>query len=281
MAPDPLYAGQTVALLSLHDKARLLAPLLSQAGLAVQPETGFDTDQLGSFTREHARAGSQLQAARTKARLGMSLTGLPLGLGSEGSFGPDPFGMGLPWNVEVLVMLDDRLGLELVAWAQGPARHHHVRVPDWPALLAAARAAGFPAHRLVLRPEGPDHPLLYKGLADEGALRQAFERLQQASANGQVFMESDLRAHCNPTRQGVIVEAGQALLARLRAHCPACYAPGWNRVDTVPGLPCEACGCPTRQPLACRWVCLRCRHEQLEPAASGAADPATCDFCNP
>lgn len=281
MAPDPLYAGQTVALLSLHDKARLLSPLLAQAGLAVLPETGFDTDQLGSFTREHARAGSQLQAARTKARLGMSLTGLPLGLGSEGSFGPDPFGMGQPWNVEVLVMLDDRLGLALTAWAQGPARHHHALVQDWPALLAAAQLAGFPDHRLVLRPDGPEHPLVCKGLADEETLRQAFERLQGESASGRVWMESDLRAHCNPARQGVIIEAGQALLDRLRSHCPVCYAPGWARIDTQPGLPCAACGCPTRQPLVSRWGCLRCCHEQLEPAGLGTADPATCDFCNP
>ena len=37
-----------------------------------------------------SRAGTQIEAARKKARLGMELAGLPLGLASEGAFGPDP-----------------------------------------------------------------------------------------------------------------------------------------------------------------------------------------------
>ena len=71
--------------------------------------TGYDTDQLGTFTRDIPRPGSQLEAARRKARMGMSLSGLPVGLASEGSFAPDPFTGMFTWNVEMLVLIDDRL----------------------------------------------------------------------------------------------------------------------------------------------------------------------------
>jgi len=44
-------------------------------------------------------AGTQLEAARRKARIGMELSGSLFGLASEGALGPNP-GIGLiPWNV--------------------------------------------------------------------------------------------------------------------------------------------------------------------------------------
>ena len=79
--------------------------------------SGFDTDLLGTFTRETARGGSQLDAARRKARKGMELSGLDAGLASEGSFGPDPFAEMVPWNVALIAWLDDRMGIEVVGMA--------------------------------------------------------------------------------------------------------------------------------------------------------------------
>jgi len=51
-----------------------------------------DTDQFGTFTGEVARTGAPADAARAKARLAMSVTGLPYGLASEASYGPLPGG---------------------------------------------------------------------------------------------------------------------------------------------------------------------------------------------
>ena len=83
---DPFsYRGRRVALLTRHGKERALAPVLEPAlGCRVERVGGYDTDQLGTFTREIPRAGTQLEAARRKARIGMELAGLPLGLASEG-----------------------------------------------------------------------------------------------------------------------------------------------------------------------------------------------------
>ena len=66
------YAGQTVALLTQHGKAQAIAPVLEPAlGCRVVTVEGYDTDQLGTFTREIPRLGTQLEAARRKARIGM------------------------------------------------------------------------------------------------------------------------------------------------------------------------------------------------------------------
>lgn len=35
-----------------------------------------------------------------------------------------------PWNVEMLVWLDDRLGVEVVGMAQGPAQSGHLQTAD-------------------------------------------------------------------------------------------------------------------------------------------------------
>lgn len=134
------YADRRIALLTQHGKERVIAPALEPGlGCTIEHVGGFDTDLLGTFTRETARAGSQLDAARRKARKGMELSGLDAGLASEGSFGPDPFTGMVPWNVELIAWLDDRMGIEVVGMAQGPARSGHLLSDDWSAVEAFAQ----------------------------------------------------------------------------------------------------------------------------------------------
>jgi hypothetical protein len=109
------FEGQSIALLTQHGKEAAIAPVLEPVlGCRVLRVDGFDTDTLGTFTRERPRPGSQIDAARRKARIGIERSGLPIGLASEGSFGPDPFSGLFTWNLELLLLIDDRLGIEVV-----------------------------------------------------------------------------------------------------------------------------------------------------------------------
>jgi hypothetical protein len=73
------YSGRRVALLTQHGKERVIAPVLDAAlGCRVERVNGFDTDLIGTFTRDIPRTGTQVEAARRKARIGMELSGLPL-----------------------------------------------------------------------------------------------------------------------------------------------------------------------------------------------------------
>jgi hypothetical protein len=97
MTQHRFYEGRPVAFLTQHGKQDLVrGPLETALGCRLVHTDAHDTDQLGTFTRELTRAGSQLDAARKKATLGMALTGTSVGMASEGSFGPDPFGAFMP-----------------------------------------------------------------------------------------------------------------------------------------------------------------------------------------
>lgn len=279
------YASRTVAFLTQHGKERVVTPVL-QDGLGCQVELvrGFDTDQLGTFTRDIPRAGTQLEAARTKAREGMRLSGHRLGLASEGSFGPDPMIGFFPWNLEMLVWIDDDLELEVVGVAGSRSTNFtHLSSASWEEVTKFAEQIGFPKHHLIVRPVAEDDPRLRKGLADWDTLRSAFESALEQSENGRVFVETDMRAHANPQRMSVIGEAAEDLVKKLRSACPQCHLPGFARVKPVPGRRCEACGCATDTPVA--WVhgCLKCPYREVQPLVGVPeyVSPAECPHCNP
>ena len=276
------YRGQTVAFLTQHGKEAMIGPLLETAlGCAVLRAEGYDTDLLGTFSGEIKRPDSQLKTARMKARIGMDLTQATLGLASEGSFVPDPFGGLMPWNIEVLVWIDDLHQIEIVGMAQGPARSQHRALRWLPDLEKFALEAGFPEHHLILRPQSESDPRTRKGLSDWHALKLAFAACQQESDNQLVYAENDHRAFCNPTRQSMIRRAAEDLIRKIQSACPACNLPGFSISGHAPGLPCRLCGHPTRLARSYTWQCMACDHRLEQPAAVMQADPSRCDVCNP
>lgn len=278
-----LYRGRKVALLTQHGKERVIAPVLDPAlGCHVERVAGYNTDLLGTFTRDIPRAGMQIEAARKKARKGMDLSGFPLGLSSEGAFGPDPFTGTFPWNLEILIFIDDERSLEILGVAQGKANFYHLLVSEWPAVETFARESGFPGHHLVVRPEGENDSRIQKGIATWPELECAFNWALEQSASGQVFIESDARAHANPVRMENIRLATEDLLKKIKSTCPACGTPGFWVVERLPGLPCRNCGGGTQGLLAEILGCLKCNHRVThEPSDRKYADPVHCDYCNP
>jgi len=283
-ASAPLsYAGRHITLLTQHGKEIAIAPVLEPAiGCRIERVAGYDTDLLGTFTREIPRFGTQLDAARKKARIGMEMAGSRLGLASEGSFGHDPYTGMFSWNVEVLLFIDDTLEIEVCGIYQGPDNSEHLHTNDWAAVEAFADKAGFPAQHLVLRPNDERDSRFRKGIADGLSLRDAFSWAQGLSNAGKVFVEFDLRAYANPTRMENIRHAAEDLATKLASVCPACSTPGYALVDQLTGLRCAVCGVPTREPRADIWGCVRCNHRETRTRKDAvAADPGRCDRCNP
>ena len=284
--PTPAFGGykaQGVALLTQHGKEQVISPVLElSVGCRIELVSGYDTDLLGTFTRDIPRPGTQLEAARRKARVGMQLAGRPLGLASEGSFGPDPMLAEFPSNVELLVWIDDVHGLEVVGRAQGKANFAHLLAKDWAAAEAFARQWGFPEHHLVVRPERDDDPRIRKGISSWAKLEGIFRCALEQSPSGVVFLETDVRAHANPTRQEHIRLAAEDLASKLRSPCPQCGTPGFWIVDRIVGLPCEDCGAPTREAQADVLGCVKCPQRITRERRGGnTADPGHCNYCNP
>jgi hypothetical protein len=280
---ERVYSDQKVALLTQHGKEKVLAPVLEPAlGCKLALVTGYDTDQLGTFTRDIPRLGTQIDAARRKARIGMDISGLPLGLASEGSLGADPFVGMFPWNLELLLFIDDIRGIEVTGVAQGNAQSAHLLTGSWVEAESFALQAGFPQQFLVLRPEAMDDPRIRKGITSASELRAAFAWALDQAANGQVFLETDARAYANPTRMENISRAAEDLVKRLGSPCPACSAPGFWAVEHIPGLCCADCDAPTREIYAEVYGCVKCEHrETRERTDRQFAEPGHCDYCNP
>lgn len=277
------YHGKKVALLTQHGKERVISPPLEeQLGCHIVHVSGYNTDRLGTFTREIPRAGTQLEAAQRKARIGMELSGLTTGLASEGSFGPDPITGILPWNLELLVWIDDTLLIEVVGCASGKTNFSHLLTASWDEAEQFAHNAGFPEHWLVLRPEGAEHPQINKGIAGWDEFKKAFHEACGQAVNGRAFLETDMRAHANPTRMETISSAARDLAQKLCCCCPACGTPGFHRAERIPGLPCEDCGSPTRETRADAHRCVSCAHQLIvERTEVKVASAARCDYCNP
>lgn len=281
------YYGQRIAFLTQHGKEIVVAPaFLDTLGCHVERVTGFDTDELGSFTRDIPRYGSQLDAARRKARIGMDLSGATLGIASEGSFGPDPHTGMFPWNMEVLIFIDDVRKTEVIGFYEGPANSDTSSINDWSALEAFANRVGFPSQQLVIRPVNEHDPRIRKGLATMADLRDAFSWAKACAADSAketVFVERDLRAHAHPERMQNIGRAAHNLLEKLCSLCPQCQTPGYAATKNITGLPCTACRRPTQESKGRVWSCPSCDYTENRPREDGrtTADPARCDYCNP
>lgn len=278
-----LFRGRELALLTKHQKEQLIAPLLEPfLGLKVVQLADYDTDQLGTFTRDLKRTGTQLETARKKARIGMELTGLKLGLASEGSFGVDPYTGFMPWNIEMVVFIDDIHALELVGIAQGPTK----MVQEKSATLEKAQRLvadfGFPASQVILRPDNGENPYFVKGISTWDQFEAAFHDCLQLSKQGLVFIENDFRAHASPARQEMIRLATVNLLLKLHSYCPSCHTPGYWVAETKPGLPCEYCEAPTEVFRSQLYRCPKCGFsKEVVRSDLQFADPGNCSLCNP
>ena len=277
------YKNREVALLTQHGKESVLAPTLKESiGCIVTTVEGYDTDLLGTFSRDIPRSGTQIEAARKKARIGMELAQLPLGIASEGAFGPDPFTGMFSWNVEILIWIDKENDLEIVAMSQGKTNLANELTTNWEDTESFAIKAGFPEHHLVIRPMGENDPRIRKGICEWDDLRAAFTWAQEQSHNGRVFIETDMRAHANPTRMNNIRLAAEELSNKLSSICPVCSAPGYWIVERIAGLKCKRCGQPTHEMRAEVYVCSKCSYKTtIERADKMYADPGHCDSCNP
>jgi hypothetical protein len=85
------YHKRIIALATKHQKEMAIAPSFQRLlGASIIVPNGIDTDLFGTFSGEIEREGTMLEVVKKKARLAIKVSGHPLALASEGSFGTDP-----------------------------------------------------------------------------------------------------------------------------------------------------------------------------------------------
>lgn len=280
-------SGQRAVIATMHGKERVIAPILVHSlGLSLEVPTNFDTDRFGTFTGEIERTGSQLDAARAKIQAAFDhIPDARVAVASEGSFGPDPVIPFLGLGRELVLLVDRESGLELTGHdATLETNYAHTIVHDLAAALAFAERVHFPDHAVIVMGCRGDQPApdiaLHKGIVRTDQLERTVQDVLALA--GVAFVETDMRAHLNPTRMRAIGRATADLVRRFQSRCPVCARPGFDVTERVPGLPCEWCGAPTRLVKTEVLSCADCGHHTERPAMDPAtADPGQCAFCNP
>jgi len=278
------FRNRTVLLVSMHQKEVAIAPLLQEAfGMQVFVSEGIDTDCLGTFSGEIPRAGTQLEAAQEKVRQGREkYPQAEIILASEGAFHPHPDSPFITINQELLLLHDFRLGLE-ISGSHGTLNNNAASLTSNSVheILSFAIRAGFPETGILLK--STDSTIIHKNLLNPQELGAVAETLLGLAPGASIIAETDLRAHRNPLRMENIRMATKTLIGNMLSECPQCGIPGFSKSERVPGLPCEACGMPTRLPKADIWLCRKCGVEEERKPSEGKeyCDPMYCDFCNP
>jgi hypothetical protein len=242
----------------------------------------LDTDLLGTFCSEIERELSPIDAAKKKCMLAMELTGTDLAVASEGSFGAHPLLYFLPADDEVLVLIDKKNGLEIAVREISTKTNYNAKeVNSEEDLLAFAQSAQFPGHGLILKDKKEGYGMIAKGIIDTKELLETFKQFM--ATFGSVYVETDMRAHLNPSRMQVIEETTKKLITKIKTTCPSCQTPGFGIKEATPGLPCENCKAPTKSTLFHVYACQKCNHthEAYFPNGKKEEDPTYCDRCNP
>ncbi len=281
------YHGACIILPTQHAKSIAIAPPFWEMLGASMLEYGLDTDRLGTFSGEIERTGTALECARRKCEWAFERLGdkVEYCIASEGSFGPHPFIPLLPCNHEILYFIDRKRGFHLhMAHLTEKTNYQMKAVTSWDELQQFAHAVQFPSHALILRPHSREHAaLIFKGIITLDALEHAFTECHKASTNGTVWVETDMRAHQNPSRMAAIGELAKQFAQRLATPCPHCAAAGWGKRNAVQGLPCEACDEPTHMIAHEIYGCTLCPHTEQHPRTDGlkTAPQMQCNRCNP
>jgi hypothetical protein len=147
------YMGKKAVLSTMHGKQQAIGhPFRNFLNVSIQVPK-VNTDELGTFSGEVERKDSPLETLRKKARMGMEELGLPLGIASEGSFGPHRY---LPWvaeDHEILLWIDEERGIEVIEHEVSVDTNFDAKtISSFNDLKDFLDKVHFPSHALVVRP---------------------------------------------------------------------------------------------------------------------------------
>ncbi len=288
---DRIYERASIIMPTKHAKSLAVAPAFFNILGSNILEYVLDTDTLGTFSGEVERLGSSIDCARRKCTWALEILGdkVDYVLASEGSFGPHPAIPFIACNEEILYFIDRKRGFHLHLRILSEKTNYHMQVADtWDEILDFAHSATFPSHGLIMRPNNRNEPgFLFKGILNKQLLKDAFAKCSSQSKDGKVWVQTDMRAHMNPSRMTVIGELAEKMARRLNTLCPSCKTPGWGQVGVEKGLPCEYCHQPTDMVSHDVFGCVLCDHQEVflrtDEVKGGIklAPQMYCMICNP
>lgn len=285
--PESLAAfqGRKAIVVTMHGKEKVIRPAFSEFGFEWVDMHHINTDSLGTFSGEVARLDNMYNTALKKAKMGLSNSHYDIAMASEGSFVPHP---DLPWctiNSEIMVFYDAvNNWISSEKSIETNTNYGELITTSYEEALNFAYRKLFPTHGMILNPHLENsNEFLFKGIQNIDEFKETFNTCKSLSKEDKVRIQTDMRAHMNPTRMKVIAHLAQQLAARIKNNCPKCEALGFGLTEKIPGLPCRGCGSPTDRIHYELWVCSRCQYAKRNPRTDGIkfTEPQYCFVCNP
>lgn len=278
-----MFANRKMVVATKHKKEIVIAPIFEkELGVKCLVPNNFDTNTFGTFTNEISRKNNAFETVKEKCLAAMKLIDTDLGMASEGSFGPHPTIFFANANEELLIFVDKKNNLEILAQELSLDTNFNAKIiSNTDELLQFAEQIGFPSHGLILKKSENDFSEIKKDFKNIAELLTAFEYFK--TSYGNPYVETDMRAMNNPTRMKVIEKAAIQLIEKIKSQCPKCKTPGFGITNAIAGLRCEWCNWPTKSTLAYEYCCIKCNftEEKKYPNNKTSEDPMYCDFCNP
>ncbi|NBP67175.1 MAG: hypothetical protein EBR30_11085 [Cytophagia bacterium] len=272
------FKGRKAVIATKHAKEKVMQPLLhNYLGVDCFTLYEFDTDVFGTFAGEVERRLAPKDTLREKINAAMQISKADLGFGSEGSFGPHPQIPFIPCDIELVMMIDQKHNLEVVAsHLTTETNFRQAQVSTIQDLHGFLESVDFPTHSVILKEEKSKE--IRKGINNWGDLYQA--TLALGLGRNVLTIETDMRAMFNPTRMQVIESTTKMLLDKVMQQCPACNMPGYGDEEFVSGLPCSLCGEATDLVKQKIIHCPHCGHHTSHDIKKKAS-PMYCNHCNP
>lgn len=278
-----MFQGRKLIIATKHQKEKIIAPILEQVidveALLVE---NFDSDLFGTFSGEIKRIEDALSTARNKCNHALAISGHDLAIASEGSFGAHPSLFFSIANEEIVLLVDKKNKCEFFERVISfQTNSNAASINSIEALKQFAKKAMFPSHGLILRKEKEDYSRVESVISSWKKLYRVYDSFKKEKDT--VWVETDMRAHVNPTRNEVIKQVVLKLADRLQNKCPKCDFPGFGHTKSVAGLPCQICSKPTQSILNHQHSCSSCHHAVAfyYPNNKKREDPMYCDYCNP
>jgi hypothetical protein len=278
------WKHRTCVIATMHAKEKVISPILSEKlGVCTSVPTEFNTDCFGTFTREIKRVGNQIETARKKALAVMEHSGSDFALASEGSFGSHPSTPFLSSNLEIVLLIDKKNGIEIAGYHRtGDVKFFSQEIITVDDALSVAEKWGFPDQGVIVRLSEKSNRNIQKEIITVEELKIISKKFLSGRFTKSIFLETDMRAHRCPKRMESIRKATFDLVKNCLNLCPQCSTPGFVVTDIIKGLPCSSCGEPTELAMELVYSCQKCSHGESKPVDGDAtASPGQCERCNP
>jgi hypothetical protein len=278
-----MFEGRKLLIATKHKKEKVISKhFTKELGVLCEVPDNYNTDQFGTFTGEKERKLSPIDTVKEKCLAAMKKYGFDLGVASEGSFGPHPAIYFIPADEEFMIFIDKRNDIEIVVKNLSTDTNFSGRIiKNDQELLKYLNAIKYPSHGVILRKKQNSNEHTIKDIRTLKSLKKHTKDL--VDKNGEVYIETDMRAMNNPTRMKVIEDTAIKLIKAIQSKCPNCQLPGFVPIKFISGLPCILCGLPTKSIKSEILGCKKCGFEieNLFPKNKRNEDPQFCDYCNP